>query len=146
MKPEDYHFRDFDHLDRRSPIIERYAGGLMLQFDYQRTLINTFYPPFENFNYVQHVQEVPVESEGKTEEQDVSFMIFNAEDLIKELLGHHFSEYKRQYPDEIEVEEYFDNEREKLDKALNRLDEPDEVEDDELDEDDDDDWFRWGED
>jgi hypothetical protein len=146
MRPEDYSFRDFDHLDRRSPIIDRYAGGVLLQFDYLRTLINTFYEPFENFNYVQHVQDIEVEIEDKTEIQPVSFMIFNAEDLIKTLLGYKFPEYRRQYPDEIEVEEYFTNEREKLDKALDNLGKPDEVEDDEIEDDDDPEWFKWSED
>jgi hypothetical protein len=141
MKPEDYNFRDYEHLDRKSPELSRFVGGVAMRFDYLHTLINTFHPPFEAFNHVQHVHSFEVDIEPLelldgvplTETHHESYMIFNSEDVIEELRGYRFSEYKRAWPDEIEVEEYFNNETNKLEADLKQIE--NEVEDFELEDD-----------
>jgi len=132
MKPEDYRFRDYDNMDRRSPelSIEHALGTLTL--NYLNTYVFTFYPPYEFFDYVVHATE------------DDNMTMLDSPDLVKQLQEYRFPEYKRQHPDVEEVANYFEWHSKVLEQELKDVD--GQVADDELEdiEDEDEDEHGYG--
>jgi hypothetical protein len=139
MKPEDYKFRDYDNIERKSPILGIDHHGLKMSLNYDNTAIFSFSEPYAFLTHVYHVDA----ELGK-------MTFFDSDELLEQLRGYQFPEYREPLPSEKDVDEYFEWHSKVLAVELGRLAldgivELDEVEDFELeDEDDEPDYGNWG--
>lgn len=125
MNPEQYNFRDYDNIDRESPVLAIEYGEAPMKLTYDNTAIFSFGAPYEFMTSIFH---------NDPERGVMSF--FDSDALLEQLRGYGFPEYREPFPAEQDVEAYFTWQSQVLENELGGLALGNEVEDFEVEEED----------
>lgn len=119
----EYNFRDFENIERKSPVlgIAHALGNLSLT--YENTAIFSYAEPFEFMAHIFHA------------DKEMGRMTFyDSDELLEQLRGFRFPEYREPFPSDQEIADYFTYQSDVLEAELENFSA--EVEDDEIDDDD----------